>query len=573
MRGIKWILVGVVSVGLSCGGVSPKGFIDNGNGQFKIVAPFGTMTVGEDRAFELKGPETLPFLIMVKDRWDRNVYLGYVIPDQWADGPLSEFAYSGNFQIGDRSTALALVAMNPMFIGMSVEQKMEVLKLILSTPSFNRLVEEVASAVERNGTIDLSVNAELYLLSAEITKDAFEGYGIGVIKSKVTIDYDAPYFAPNNSGSGLRFYNPTMVYYWAGAKDDYYTPEIDDHWLLPMLRIIDFSIWPPEYEKRDPEETVWSDFPCTSTYQVIMMYKGFRWAFDIGIFSGNLSAERKALLANTWQGIKYVLALVMPVDGILPDGHLVVEMLDYILNPDAEDTYQDLMEAIKTYDVWRVISAVIDIISLFKDPIKDYLLEGFGQDVSDSFLNGALEVIADVAGIATAVYDLTTQTIPFFYDLIEKPEKVFYWVQNCQITEGKPMINYISPSRPVVRKSVYMYGSFFGTEGEILIYPAGATEPLGVDTPTTLWTEQAIGFYLPNIAQGNYELVVRKYADGEIYDSPRFPVKVVLPSSGGIGGIEGGGGCTVARGSEVLLYPVVFLVPLLLVMRRRLRVI
>lgn len=552
-----------------------------GEAKLTVLTPFSEAMVDENMEFAAEVPEFVPSVSIVKNEKGETVFLGYTLPDYLAKDGLEEFSYSKRRVIGPRSTAVALLLLNPVFLGVEDRVKVEVLKLAMKHPDFEVLVKDIENAVRKDGSISVSIHPEIYALSAGIIRETLENSEFGIARGAVTIDHSAPWFERtyNSSGqpNGIKFYNPKMIYYWAGVRLSQSGEETDDHWLLPKLRIIDLSIENLlKFDlSADPKETPWS-FPCDSTYRVITMYKGFRGYLDLNMFLGPLHAERKALLANTWQGIKYVLGLVTSVN-ILPDGHLVVEGLDYVLNPNAQDAYEDLMEAIKTYDIWDIISAVINVISMFKDAIKDYLFSSFGQDVSNSFLSAALGVIGDIAGIAIKVYNLTTQTIPFFYDFIDAPEEVRYWALNCTISDSGPaLISFIKPSVGVSGKSVSVWGSFFGeTPGYIKIYSRNSREHVAtVDVNgITIWMDTFITFYLPNLAAGNYEFTIAKSTPGGEVESERFPITVVLPGMGPGGGSGGGGGGCVYTGrintfslSPLLVLPVLFIIGL----RRRL---
>lgn len=569
------LTIGVIFIFSSCG---EKGTIDLGDKvslstNLIVLTPFSESSVDENFRFSAEVPEFVPSVSIVKNSDGETVLLGYTIPDSLAKDGLEEFAYSNKRIIGPRSTAAALIVMNPIFLGVDDWVKIEILRRIVKSADFEKLVQKIENGIKKDGSISLSKNEDIYILSAEVVKTAVDSAEIGEVKGAVTIDYNAPWFETyydNGVRSGIKFFNPKMVYYWAGVRENQNGEEIDDHWLLPRLRIIDLSIenllkfdlW------TDPRDTDWN-FPCEHAYKLISMYKGFRGYLDLNMFTGPLNAERKALLANTWQGIKYVLGLVTSV-GILPDGHLVVVGLDYILNPNAQDAYEDLMEAIKTYDIWDIISAVISLISVFKDQIKDYLFSSFGQDISDNFLSAALGVIGDVAGIAIKVYNLTTQTLPFFYDFIDAPEEVRYWVFNCNIPDSGPaLISFIKPTKVVSGKSISVWGSFFGeNKGKINIYLPNSQEKVAVVDPNgiTMWIDTFITFYIPALAAGSYELAVSKpIPGGGELESIRIPFNVVLPGMGPGGEGGGGGGCTYTgknpKGfSPLLILPLLFIV-------------
>ena len=571
------LTVGLILVFSSCG---EKGTINLAGrtslpAKLVVLTPFTEAEVDENLRFIAEVPEFVPSVSIVKNAEGETVLLGYTIPDHLAKDGLEEFAYSNKRIIGPRSTAAALIVMNPIFLGVEDWAKIEVLRRVVKSSDFEKLVDGIEDAIRKDGSISLSKHEDIYILSAEIVKSVVESSEIGEVRGAVTIDYNAPWFETyynNGVRSGIKFFNPKMVYYWAGVREQQNGEEIDHHWLLPKLRIIDLSI---ENLLRfdlsaDPKETIWNDFPCDQqVYKLVSMYKGFRGYLDLNMFIGPLNAERRALLANTWQGIKYVLALVTSVS-ILPDGHLVVLGLDYILNPNAQSAYQNLMEAIKSYDIWDIISAVISLISTFKVPIKDYLFSSFGQDVSDSFLSAALGVIGDIAGIAIKVYNLTTQTIPFFYDFIDAPEEVRYWALNCAVTDsGPPLISFIKPNYVVTGKTLSVWGSSFGeAKGNINIYLPNSNEKVAVVGPDliTMWLDTFITCYIPNLAAGSYEFTVAKsLPGGREIESIKFPFNVVLPGMGpGEGGGGGGGGCTYTGRhhgglSPLLILPLIFI--------------
>ena len=579
---MKKVLVsmGLIFLFASCG---EKGTIDLAGKtslptNLVVLTLFTEAEVDSSLRFVTEVPESIPSVSIVKNADGEVVLLGYTIPDHLAKDGLEEFAYSSKRVIGPRSTAAALIVMNPLFLGVEDWVKIEVLKRIVKTSDFEKLVRKIEDAIRKDGSISLSKHEEIYVLSAEIVKNVVDTSEIGEIKGAVTIDYNAPWFETyynNGVRSGIKFFNPKMVYYWAGVREQQNGEEIDHHWLLPKLRIIDLSI---ENLLRfellaDPKETIWDTFPCEGSFKLISMYKGFRGCLDLNMFNGPINAERRALLANTWQGIKYVLALVTSVS-ILPDGHLVVLGLDYILNPNAQSAYENLMEAIKSYDIWDIISAVISLISTFKDPIKDYLFSSFGQDVSDSFLSAALGVIGDIAGIAIKVYNLTTQTIPFFFDFIDAPEEVRYWALNCAITDsGPPLISFIKPNYVVTGKTLSVWGSSFGeAKGKINIYLPNSNEKVAEIGPDliTIWLDTFITCYIPPLAAGSYEFTIAKPlpGDGEV-ESIKFPFNVVLPGMGP-GGSGGGGGCVYTGRNAHGLSPLL-VIPLLFITLYRLR--
>ncbi len=575
------ISMGVILIFSSCG---ERGTIDLAGRtsiptKLVVLTPFTETEVDENFRFVAEVPEFIPSVSIVKNSEGETVLLGYTIPDYLAKDGLEEFAYSNRRIIGPRSTAAALIVMNPIFLGVEDWAKIEILRRIIKTSDFERIVKGIEDAIRKDGSISLSKHPEVYTLSAEIVKSVVDSSEIGEVRGAVTIDENAPWFETyynNGTRSGIKFFNPKMVYYWAGVKEQQNGDEIEHHWLLPKLRIIDLSI---ENLLRfdlsaDPKETVWN-FPCEQAYKLISMYKGFRGYLDLNMFTGPLNAERRALMANTWQGIKYVLALITSVD-ILPDGHLVVSGLDYILNPNAQSAYENLMEAIKSYDIWDIISAVISLISAFKDQIKDYLFSSFGQSVSDNFLSAALGVIGDIAGIAIKVYNLTTQTIPFFYDFIDAPEEVRYWAFNCAIADSGPaLISFIKPNYVVSGKTLSVWGSFLGeAKGKINIYLPNSNEKVAeVDANgITTWIDTFITFYIPNLAAGSYEFsIVKPLPGGGELESIKFPFNVVLPGMGPGGGGGGGGGGCVYTGKNPHGFSPILLVPLLFIFFYRMK--
>ncbi len=530
--------------------------------------------VNNDGTFQALTPtDGINTLMVVSPESQRPLMLGIFFPEKYYRPGIARFV--GVAPVVDaESTALALVLMNPFFVGVSDKSRAEMAEVIVSLPEFQDLVNAIEKAADEDPyrVLDASRHPEIYRMAVDILPRALEArFGTSEIRyrrSGVTIDDSRPWVECPD-GTSINFINPTMVYYWADiVQYDFVNAGAScadpaEHYILPKTRFYDLTCVFEDIScvldlfQVPPEDTPMDNFPPGEAH-LVSMYKGFG---DYTIGPATCGAKKYAMLANLWQAIKYILTLATSAGNLLPEGHLVVTGLNAIMD---ESKQAEFKEALHSLDMWTAIDYIMGIVGLFKDQIVSYLADQFGADAADTLLSAASTVLADVFKFASMAYELSSRTGPFFYDLLTVPEYSAYFVDpdgGC-LVDGTPIIVKTLPSIISPGGKLVLLGFFFGNDKTAgTVYVGGTEAPVVFD-----WRETNITVQVPLNVVNNAVYVV---VNGKKSNVIRMRIK-----TSGAAQDEGGGCVMAGEGASVHpLYGLIFLLPglTILALRRRFR--
>lgn len=514
----------------------------------------------------LQGIETM---MVIREGSSKPLLLGIIFPEHLYRPSLHRFFSSyGNVVVDAESTALALVLMNPFFVGVSEKSRAEMAEVIVSLPEFQNLVRVIERTCEEDPyrVLDGSAHPEIFIMATDLLPRALEAkFGTSDIRyrrSGVSVDNSRPW-VECTGGSSIKFLNPTMVYYWADIV--YYNTQQggancanpSTHFILPKTRFYDLTCVFEDIScvldlfQVPPEDTSMNNFP--SGTNLVAMYKGFG-DYTVGVVE--CGGKGNAMLANIWQSIKYVLALATSWGNLLPEGHLVVTGLNAIFD---ETKRAEFKEALNTMDMWTIIGYVINIISLFKDQILSYLQNQFGSDAASTFLNAATSILGDIFRFATMAYELTSRTGPYFYDLVSMAEYSAYFVNTSQgcLVDGNPIIMKVFPQNVSPGSKVVISGFFFGTQNSSKAYIGQCGNANSEAIAIYSWSDVSAVVKAPLSANGNEVCIINNGKQSNI-----IRVRFSTPSA-----VQDSGGCVYSgkKSESFPLYAFVFFIPALII--------
>ena len=398
----------------------------------------------------------------------------------------------------------------------------------------------------------------------------------------ITYDYDMAY--PQNTGeSQITIYNPKLAHYVAGVRPvgDETMEGFVNHYVPGKERWLDVSIFPPRIETVPPTETNLATGLSASRMHI---YKGFQFDFPFSELWATPPA-RMAMVANAWASWNMMIALTGDISEMFFGG--TGAFLDSLANRVVDSgSFGQVWTTVNTRDRIATINSMYDVfiavLPAIEDQMKDTAEAYYGDLSGDSGILPQITTIFDAVwnlvsggGIVNSIIDLTTQVIPFYYDLFTAHSYAIYPVFDSQI-ESLPNSPTISRAMPRVLTNGrigIVYGFDFGsTPGQVLMVGgSGAEQAL----ETIVWETGSVSFRMPENEKGvstkgtvagapedepNTVFLTVEKSDGTRTNTVQAPYKFLDGSE------EGGGGCTVGSSAEgavsagllfALLFPLV----------------
>ena len=495
---ISFVLAGLLAA--ACGGALPETG-DPGAGRARVEIPSsdaallqsltaqtlnGTAQLDSDGLATLdfgSSADAVRFAMVSHDDMKKAVMFGYQFPASVQSGQLQEFVDHGQgMRINARSTALAMVMINPLLFDASLEQRVMIAEEAVAGQNFETLVREIEThktinplePISYETTPDLFYHSSRTTIAAMRTiadrlpdaqpQDTFEP------QAGVSIDTDMAY--PVIQNGTVVIYNPKMVYYVVGTRvpeavnwvDDvppYGTPKLT---LIPgKERALDVSIFPPKFQVVPPVQV-----PLASGYDAryFYIYKGFQ--FDMSRSELNETPPaRLALAANTWASFSMMMAMVGDISQMIPYvGGFTEWLSDHIVTA---TKFENLMGAVQSRDRNDTVIKFQDLFSEMGPAINTYFQQNFAGGGLGNIMNILGGVVSLISGgsMVNMIIDLTTQVLPFYYDLFTAHSTAVYPYFNGAVQEvpNSPVTGQIFPEQVVNGRPIYLNGYGYGARG------------------------------------------------------------------------------------------------------------
>ncbi len=565
-------------------------------GDLQVQTWFGRYPVDSDGRFVAEFPEIDDnrfAFVSHEDDSETPIYYGYFFPERLNSEILSPFVpEQSGMVINARSTALAMTLMNPLLFDSTVDQRAMVAEEILQHDLFPDLV----GAIEDVKTLDpripikYEMTPDLFVISAQITIDSMkriagrlpdrqQDTSSGLRPEGVSYDYDMAY--PQNNGDGtITIYNPKMAHYVAGVQRTEFEGDPDQYtttYIAGKERWLDISIFPPRVETVPPTETPLSNGLSAGRMHI---YKGFQFDFPFNELWSILPA-RMAMVANAWASWTMMMALAGDISAIyFPHaGGFINFMADNLIQG---QSFEAVWSTVNTRDRIQTIDSMYDVFLAVLPAIENHMESRFGDYTDDiSGNNGTMTQITTIfksvwnlvagGGIVNSIIDITTQVIPFYFDLFTAHSYSVYPVfdGSIQPLPDSPTISRVMPTQLSNGRNAVAYGfDFGGTAGSLQII--GASGDIQ-EAEVISWADGSIVFKVPDNETGwgdgeqKTVFVTVLKDDGISTNQMEIPFVMLEAGEGG-----GGGGCSAASGSADGSLPLIILFALILpVVRRR----
>lgn len=520
--------------------------------------------------------------VSLKDRPHDALYYAYYFPPQYETPRLKKFIYRpGNLLVDGESTALTMVLLNPLLFHSTVEQRALIADRALAHPLFRELVNKIEDlrTLSPETPIRYETTPDLFFLSSRILIETMKQIAEELpdevpsptyTPQGISYDYDMAY--PQNTDTAFKFINPKMAHYVAGAVvagdntntfvAETYIPG-KERWLR-----IDISIFPPKLKVEvvppvevDPEGMNDGAF-------IVHIYKGFQ--FDLPFQTlWNTPPARKAMVANIYAAWAMMIALAGDITEILVNvfyggvgakqlGGFIRFIDQKLFQYNNQVPVQNLWNVVQTRDRVQTINSMYDVFVAVLPAIRQTLEERAQQLYGDaSGTNGTMSQIGTIfsavwslvsgGGIVNAIIDITTQIIPFYYDLFTAHGYSAYPVFNMHIQElpNNPTISRVYPTTVFNGKNASAVGFGFGsTPGKIFVTGSkNGGNPYQLDAILS-WSPAQILFKMPDDEQGKnlagstvvyFQITT---SDQKTTNTYMAPYRYIVP-----GQDSGGGGC------------------------------
>jgi len=206
--------------------------------EITVYVPGAQSSVDENGAFTVNFMEdesdTLQTAVLVIMQGNVPVLFSYAFSDP-EENPLGS-----DQTLGAQSTALALVMMNPLFMGATSEEKASIAEMAVNDASFSELVDGITTGLAEDALTFLDNNSDydhLYDTATDIAITVFNNITTAQGKtSKPSLRTGSePYIEAAGSGQ-LRFTNPQNIYFGVGIYD-YDTGASVDRFLLNQCQL------------------------------------------------------------------------------------------------------------------------------------------------------------------------------------------------------------------------------------------------------------------------------------------------------------------------------------------------
>lgn len=341
----------------------------------------------------------------------KPILLGYVSPD------------SSRLQISSRSTALALVMMNPMLFTMPKAERERMAQAVILNARFNELVQRLDLVLQSRPEeiLDDQLHPDVYQLAIEVGIATLKGFTAAKLSPAVEASSDDPPFLKNGGGDNVVFVNPRTVYYCAGIYNGSYDNLPPDQMIMLEAKKSLVTVrlgWPPVV-LREPTET-----PHTIGRGQFFtrLESGTRTGFDVGRMLAE-TPEGYAFRANTVKGIAFVVDWLVGWD-FLGDR----EIFSFGGLARFSATVENFWEIGAHLARGEPLDAFVGLVDFVKDNAQSiglYLVQAGYKEVSSEFM----EKVAKIAGATTIAFKIIgagNEEVPFIYDWVTAPPVVDY---------------------------------------------------------------------------------------------------------------------------------------------------
>lgn len=561
----------------------------------------GRYDVDAKGRFEARFPDiddTRFAFVTHRDAPNDAIYYGYYFPARFDSETLRPFVDRGNgVQIDARSTALTMILVNPLMFDSTIDQRAMLAEEAVRHPMF----ETLAAAIEDHKSlrpteaIRYETTPDLYMLASRITIDGLKAIAArtpdtiveDVTPQGITYNYDMAY-PQNTPGGGITIYNPKMAHYVAGfhpVGDSSWNPEVGGTawFVVPgKERWLNVSIFPPKIETVPPTQV-----PVSLGYgaSVLEIYKGFQFNQPFSTLWA-IPPARMGMVANAWAAMNMMIALAGDITSILfPDAGGVVQYItNNFSNPQYFETvFNDINARDRTRTIGSMYQLFVSLLPSMESYIKQQAAIIYGNASGSngtltqiSTLFNAVWALVGGGGIVNAIIDLTTQVLPFYYDLFTAGNHAVYPIYNGGVAPhpNSPMISRVMPQTVFNDRNAIVYGFDLGTTAG-RVYVTGATGTT-YQAQVLIWTPDTITFRLPAGEQGigsgetREVFVAVEKADGNQTNTLLVPFRYIEPGEGG------GGGCSAVPngrfdGPGLLVFALMLAVPAVYSRRRACR--
>jgi hypothetical protein len=583
--------------------------------KLEVQTWMGRYPVMNDGSFQAEFPDLNQDVrfafVSLKDRPHDALYYAYYFPPQYETPRLKRFIYRpGNLLVDGESTALTMILLNPLLFHSTVEQRALIADRALAHPLFRELVNKIEDlrTLSPETPIRYETTPDLFFLSSRILIETMkqiaeelpdEAPAPTYTPQGISYDYDMAY--PQNTNIAFKFVNPKMAHYVAGAvvvgdstntfQAETYIPG-KERWLR-----IDIGIFPPRLNVQVVPPVEVDPEGMNEGAYIVHIYKGFQ--FDLPFQTlWNTPPARKAMVANIYAAWAMMIALAGDITEILVNvfyggvgakqlGGFIRFLDQRLFQYNNQVPVQNLWNVVQTRDRVQTINSMyhvfVAVLPAIKQTLEDRARQLYG-DAAGS--NGVLNQIGTIfsavwslvsgGGIVNAIIDITTQIIPFYYDLFTAHGYAAYPVFNMRIQElpNNPTISKVYPVTVFNGKNASAVGFGFGsTPGRIFVTGSkNGGNPYQLDTILS-WSPAQILFKMPDDEQGKsvagstviYLQITT--SDSKTTNTYMASYRYVPP-----GQDQGGGGCTLnpARSCDNTCHPLGFIlisVAILLVYR------
>lgn len=585
----KQIVFLSVAFAAACGTTAPMTG-DPGAGRARVEMPSGdaellqsltAQTMHGTAALDADGVATLDFgaesdsvrfAMVSHSDLKKAVLFGFQFPASVKSEQLAEFVDQGKgMRLNARSTAMAMVMINPLLFDASLEQKVLVAEEAVAGENFELLVREIESHKTLNPLepINYETTPDLFYHSSRTTIAAMrtiadrlpdpEAASTYEPKAGISVDTDMAY--PVIENGQVIMYNPKMVYYVVGTRVPEATNWVDDvpPYGTPLLtlipgkkRALDISIFPPKFQVVPPVQVPLASGLAPRYFYV---YKGFQ--FDMSRSElNNTPPARLALAANTWASFSMMMAMVGDLSQMIPYvGGFIEWMADHIVTA---TQFENLMGAVQSRDRNDSVIRFQDLFSEMGPAMNTYFQQNFGGASLGNIVNILGGVVSLISGgsMVNMIIDLTTQVLPFYYDLFTAHSTAVYPFFNGSMQEipNHPVLGQVLPEQVVNGRPIYINGYGYGARG-----PNSKLVINGVqlaDEDVGSWEPSQIIAWVPWDMQGTAantptgKAVSIKVINNDGTETPVITKAFAFdPLASAEGGSEegGGGGCSAAR--------------------------
>lgn len=495
------------------------------------------------------------------------LFYGYYFPAEFDSELLRPFVDRGRGLVIDaRSTALTMVLVNPLLLDSSVEQRAMVAEEALQHDQFDELAEAIRSAKAEDPLrpIRYGTTPELFHLSSRITIDSLRTIAARLPDSPsasfapqgdVSYDYDMAY--PQNEDGSIVVYNPKLIYYVGAYRDpgveswDYGDYEII--YFEGKERWLDVSIFPPKVETVPPTQTDGYSFPGA---QMLSIWKGFQFDYPFETLWETPPAKL-AMIGNVWLSWNMMIALAgdisvllnVPAKGVIE--HVSQDLVD-------GSRVESLWNTVETRDRLSTVDSMYDVFTAMLPSIRDYH-ESYIKEKYDSASgeDGLLDQVGTIfegvwalvsgGSIVNSIIDVTTESLPFYYDLFTAHSHAVYPIYDDQIQSlpDSPTISRVAPQQVVNGRTAIVYGFDFGVDwGHVVL--TGSDGAAVTDTTVYDWQTGKVTIKVPSgmrgFGDGDQKMITVQVAKASSGGATTYTNAVDVPFKRVTGGGGGGGG-------------------------------